>query len=114
MLGIVTEGKSSSVKIVKTDTVDQELQSYIPPKASKKKNIVKENLKKRKKTSSGETRNFNSNLDESKDKNSNGALILDTLAEDDISETKEEKYIPPKTRQHLSPSVRKIVEENKY
>jgi len=52
-------------------------------------------------------------VDENKDENSNGALILDTLAEDSINETKQEKYIPPKTREHLSPSVRKIVEENK-
>ena len=36
---------------------------------------------------------------------------MDTLAEDNINITKEEKYVPPKTRQHLSPSVRKIVEE---
>ena len=45
------------------------------------------------------------------DENSNGALILDTLAEENIDEKKEEKYVPPKTRKHLSPSVRKIVEE---
>ncbi len=50
-------------------------------------------------------------LNQSKNENSNEALILDTLAEEDTSEIKEEKYIPPKTKQHLSPSVRKIVEE---
>ena len=34
-----------------------------------------------------------------KTENSNGALILDTLAEDGVNDTiKEEKYIPPKTR----------------
>jgi 2-oxoglutarate dehydrogenase E2 component (dihydrolipoamide succinyltransferase) len=38
-------------------------------------------------------------------------LILNTLAEDGVNEEKKEKYIPPKTKQHLSPSVRKIVEE---
>ena len=36
---------------------------------------------------------------------------MDTLAEENIDEKKEEKYVPPKTREHLSPSVRKIVEE---
>ena len=110
LLGIVTEEKSSSIKTVKTDTVDQELPSYMPPKTSKKKNIVKETLKKTKKTIP-EKQEPLTLIDESKDKNSNGALILDTLADEGINKTREEKYIPPKTKQHLSPSVRKIVEE---
>ena len=37
---------------------------------------------------------------------------MDTLASTETTEIREEKYIPPKTRKHLSPSVRKIVEEN--
>ena len=110
VLGFVNEGKSSSIKTAKTDTADQNQQFYIPPKTSKKKNIVKETLMKRKKTIS-EKQKPQTLIDESKDKNSNGTLILDTLADERANETKEEKYIPPKTRQHLSPSVRKIVEE---
>ena len=39
-------------------------------------------------------------------------LVLETLAEENDNETKEEKYIPPKTKKNLSPAVRKIVEEN--
>jgi len=104
LLGIVNEGKSSSIKTVKTDTTDQNQQSYIPPKTSKK------TLNKRKKTISKKQEPLTL-IDESEDKNSNGTLILDALADEDTHETKEEKYIPPKTRQHLSPSVRKIVEE---
>ena len=104
LLGLVNAGKFSSLKTVKTDTVDQDQQSYIPPKTSKK------TLKKRKKIIS-EKQEPLTLIDESKDKDSNGALILDILADKDANETKEEKYIPPKTRQHLSPSVRKIVEE---
>jgi len=104
LLGIVNEGKSSSIKTVKTDTTDQNQQSYIPPKTSKK------TLNKRKKTISKKQEPLTL-IDESEDKNSNGTLILDALADEDAHETKEEKYIPPKTRQHLSPSVRKIVEE---
>ena len=107
LLGLVKEGTSSSIK---TDATDQNQQSYIPPKTSEKKNIVKETLKKRKERISGKQEPLTL-IDQSKDKNSNGALILDNLAEEDVSETKEEKYIPPKTKQHLSPSVRKIVEE---
>ena len=51
-------------------------------------------------------------VDESKEENSNGALVLDTLVEEDVNEKKEERYLPPKTRKSLSPAVRKIVEEN--
>ena len=44
---------------------------------------------------------------------SNGALILDTLAEKlDEDKTKMDDYVPPKTRENLSPAVRKIVKEN--
>ena len=39
-------------------------------------------------------------------------MVLDTLAEDNVNDAKEEKYVPPKTRKNLSPAVRKIVEEN--
>ena len=106
LLGLINEGKFSSINTVKIDVADQDQQSYTPPKISKK------NLKKRKKTFS-EKQEPLTLIDESKDKNSNGALILDTLADEGVNEIKEEKYIPPKTRQHLSPSVRKIVEEKK-
>ena len=111
LLGFINEGKSQSVKIVKTKSEDQVQQSYIPPKAAKEKNIAKKTIKISNKTSFKKQETLTL-LDESKKENSNRALILDTLAEDDISEIKEEKYIPPKTRKHLSPSVRKIVEEN--
>ena len=53
----------------------------------------------------------------SEEKNISENLILDTLAEEETEEieeteeTEETKYIPPRTRKHLSPSVRKIVEE---
>jgi len=110
LLGIVNDEKSTSVKTAKMELTDQNQQSYMPPETYKKKNIVKKTVKKNKKTSSKEEEPlliFN----QGKDENSNEALILDTLAEEDSSEIKEEKYIPPKTRQHLSPSVRKIVEE---
>ena len=108
LLGIITEEKSSSIKTVKTDTVDQDQPSYVPPKTSKKQNIVKETLKKSKKISSKKQEALTL-VDES----GNGALILDTLVDEDVNGVKEEKYIPPKTRKNLSPAVRKIIEENK-
>ena len=109
LLGVVNDGKSTSVKTAKMESTDQNQPSYTPPKTYKKKNIAKETVKKNKKTNHKEEPLVIFN--QSKDENSNEALILDTLAEESTSEIKEEKYIPPKTRQHLSPSVRKIVEE---
>ena len=111
LLGIVNEGKSGSIKTAETRSIEQDQQSYIPPKAAKKKNIIKETAKKRKKTISTKQETLTL-VDESKDENSNGTLILDTLVEGGVNEAKQEKYIPPKTREHLSPSVRKIVKEN--
>ena len=109
LLGVVNDGKSTSVKTAKMESADQNQPSYTPPKTYKKKNIAKETVKKNKKTNDKEEPLIIFN--QGKDENSNEALILDTLAEEGTSEIKEEKYIPPKTRQHLSPSVRKIVEE---
>ena len=43
LLGIVNEGKSSSIKTVKSDTTDQNQQTYIPPETSKK--TLNKNLK---------------------------------------------------------------------
>jgi len=108
LLGLVNEKKSDSVKIVKTESEDKDQQSYIPPTIAKKKNIVKETTKESKKISSKKQEALTL-VDES----SNGALILDTLVDEDANGVKEEKYIPPKTRKNLSPAVRKIIEENK-
>ena len=111
LLGIVNDGKSIPAETTKTELVDQDQKSYIPPKTAKKKNIFKETTKKIKRTSSQKQETLVL-ADASKEESTNGALILDSLVEKDSNETKEEKYVPPKTRQNLSPAVRKIVEEN--
>ena len=110
LLGIISEGKSILTKAIKTKSVNQDQESYIPPKTIEKKNLVKKAIKKSKKISSNKQETLTL-VEESRDENSNGTLILDTLADEGVKEIKEEKYIPPKTRQYLSPSVRKIVEE---
>ena len=74
---------------------------------TKKKNIDKEVSNKSQKAIS---KNQDS-LTLVKEENSNGALILDTLAEENVNETRKAEYIPPKTKKHISPSVRKIIEE---
>ncbi len=65
LLGFVEEEKSRSIKIVKTDIADQRQQSYIPPKTSGKKNIVKKTLEKKIVSEKQESLTL---LDESKDK----------------------------------------------
>jgi len=96
LLGLVSESKTAAVK---AEQKEEKIQTYEPPKKIKKKTIHK---KKESLTL----------IDESKDENPNGALILDTLAEEEINEKQEQKYVPPKREKHLAPSVRKIVEEN--
>tara|TARA_Y100000590_G_scaffold167877_1_gene192040 strand:- start:1841 stop:3199 length:1359 start_codon:yes stop_codon:yes gene_type:complete len=110
LLGLIKEGGSGLKTAVETETTGQDQKSYVPPKTSKKRNVVKENLKQRKKTISNEEEPLTL-TDQSEDKNSNGTLILDELADEDSNNEREEKYIPPKTKKHLSPSVRKMVEE---
>ena len=105
LLGLINEAKSASVKENNVKEEKQVERDYVPPKAVQKTGVEKKISKKNKKLKVLEE-------DENVNENSNGALVLDTLAENDASEEKKERYIPPKTKEHLSPSVRKIVEEN--
>ena len=100
LLGEIKEGKIDSKKIIKTSPSELKKESYTPPKKSKKTKI-KENKEE-----------VLTLTKDSREENSEQTLILDTLAEENTIEKKEEKYIPPKTRKNLSPAVRKIVEEN--
>ena len=109
LLGVVQEGKNEQVTNEETQAADQKEESYVAPKK-----IVKEDLKKIKKKSISKNETLKLE-NESEEENSNGALVLDTLVEEQVEEqseeTNEERYIPPRTREHLSPSVRKIVKE---
>ena len=103
LLGLVEEGKSKETKA--KDVKSEKIKSQEPQHQTEnfeKKNTIKKKKEKKIKIVEAE-----------EDKNSNGALILDTLADESISKPKEKKYIPPKTKLNLSPAVRKIVEENK-
>ena len=106
LLGLVNEGKSSKIET----TQEKPRQIELAPKKTK-------DIKKKASSAKRETLALvdedTSDVEEDTSDNSNGALILDTLVEEDKSEVKTEKYIPPKTRKNLSPAVRKIVEENK-
>jgi len=111
LLGEVDEKNSSSVKKQKPHLIEEEKDSYVPPKKSKKKNIEKSatNQNKEKTPKNEETLTLKEDYEE---ENKNETLVLDTLSENEVEEEKEQKYIPPKTKKHLSPAVRKIVEEN--
>ena len=104
LLGIVNEEKNTFDNTTNIKTEEQNQEPYIPPKTPKKKEIVKKN----------KTENLVL-LNQNEEANDAGNLILDTLAEQDVEEEIEKperkKYIPPRSRQHMSPSVRKIVEE---
>ena len=100
LLGEINESNIAAKKITKKIPVELEKENYTPPKKSKKRKIKENNE---------EVLTLNK---DNKQENDKQTLILDNLAEQNTSETKEEKYIPPKTRKNLSPAVRKIVEEN--
>tara|TARA_B100000029_G_scaffold347748_1_gene340072 strand:+ start:4222 stop:5586 length:1365 start_codon:yes stop_codon:yes gene_type:complete len=113
LLGVVSEGETSSAKKTKTGLKNDKEQTYVPPKTAKKKNIIKENeVIKREKKENFEKQETLKLVEESKDENSNSTLVLDTLAKEDVETQEEDKYVPPKIKKHLSPSVRKIIEEN--
>ena len=115
LLGLVKQGKVIQDKSELKQKIVTDIKDYVPPTKSKKKKLVKEVSPAKEEILT---------LDEkSIEKNSNGTLVLETLAEDSINEEVEEKhilpenkkvedkYIPPKTKKILAPSVRKIVEE---
>jgi len=106
LLGEVNESGSISKKTVKTTAVEKEEQSYIPPKKSKQKKIKKD------KEQTLSVKDEVLEVDEVKDQKVNETLVLETLADENYNEEKEEKYIPPRSKKNLSPAVRKIVQEN--
>ena len=101
LLGIVADGKSKTKETKKTIVEEK---SNTIQKQIKTKKISKNKTSKEQKTLKL--------TNEEEDTNSNGALVLETLAEDNSVEVENKKeYIPPKSRKNLPPSVRKIVEE---
>ena len=111
LLGLINETRPGVDQTSNKKIENQVQKTYIPPKKNKKKNFTKGATKESKKIISKKQETLNL-VNEDIDGNSNGALILDTLATDVTSEIKEKKYIPPKTTQNLAPSVRKIVKES--
>ena len=118
LLGVVNEGSSDSSTKNKKNEQNQEQETNIQPELAAKKRAVKKDLTKSKKINLQKQSPLTL-VDETEEENSNGALILDTLAEEDFGKTNdnlvniEKNYVPPKTRRNLSPAVRKIVEEEK-
>jgi len=111
LLGIVNEGSSNNIKKLSNEN----------EKTSSLKNLKKKNIKK----IIDNENNIKTSDRKNEVENSNETLVLKTLASDSTndeettemiessSEKVKKKYIPPKTKKHLSPAVRKIVEEEK-
>ena len=113
LLGIINGGKSGSATTVNKENAYQK--PSVPPKTTEKKTTDKKskkiNLKKQ------EALELVDVVDEENEKEE--PLILDTSAENEIRNTDtslehkaRQKYVPPITKQNLSPAVRKIAEEN--
>jgi len=98
LLGVVDERTSSLNKNEKIKDLPKQ-ESYSPPKKRKEEKNLKE-----------EEEVLTSN-EENELENDNEALVLDTLVDENMDGVEPEKYIPPKSKKNLSPSVRKIVEE---
>ena len=104
LLGTVGDEKSTTVIATKIKPDNQEGKSRSQQKVKKSKKIAKNKM-----PNKPETLTL---IDEEEDKSPNGVLVLDTLVEENVKEVENIKeYIPPKRRKNLSPSVRKIVEE---
>ena len=112
LLAVVKEVKSSST-MVTTKEFDQEKKEYIPPKKAKQKHTTR----KSKKNVSTKQTTLELIDAEDKDIQEEKPLVLKILAdsdpneEDQVSDNEETVYMPPKTKQNLSPAVRKLVEE---
>ena len=113
LLGIINGGKSGSATTVNKENAYQK--PYVPPKTTEKKTTGKKskkiNLKKQEALELVDVVGEESEKEE--------PLILDILAENEIRNTDtslehkaRRKYVPPITKQNLSPAVRKIAEEN--
>ena len=113
LLGIVNGKKSNLAKTADEKSGYQK--SYIPPKTTEKKatsiKSKKINLKKQEPLELVEV------IEEDNEKKK--TLILDTLIDSEVKNSdtslehkEKKKYVPPITKQNLSPAVRKIAEEN--
>ena len=112
LLGLLEEGRSNVAKKTADKTTEQDEGSDAPPPKVKKEEVVKEPSSKSKKKAPNKKSALKL-VDEHINGNTENTLVLDTLAEEDVEKVKKEKYVPPRTKQNLSPAVRKIVEENK-
>ena len=102
ILGVVSEGKLTTTAKIEPIKVENEVS--VPSKTRESKKINKKMIS---------TAEDNPTLvEKNKKENSNGALLLDNLVEEDnIEEQEAREYVPPKSRKNLSPSVKKIIKE---
>ena len=123
LLGLISEGASQSKNPDKSSPQEEITESTIETQTTEKINTKRKNSKKKKKTISDNQTSLKL-VEENKNNISNETLVLDNLADETSSETRkdelvneterdelEEEYVPPNSKNFLSPSVRKMVEE---
>ena len=117
LLGVVSDEKSLSEN--KVQEISSEEKKYIPPKRNinnlKKKNSTKlksENINELKTKNIIEEEEIFLNLNNTNThEDTNEALVLDTLVEESLDNIEKEKFTTSKSKENLSPSVRKIIKE---
>ena len=104
ILGVVIKGESKSV-----------ISSAVKPTREESKTSTSSKNKKINKRTISFTEKNSIPTEKNEQENSNGALLLDNLVEEDEEDNSDEqeikKYVPPKIRKNLSPAVKKIIEE---
>jgi len=117
LLGLIQEGKSKIIKATKEKDEANQQRKYESPKNVEVKKTVKKKRSKKTNLDTQAPLKLHDVVEEESTKET--PLMLDTLAETEITnldpgleDKVEQKYELPKTKQNLSPAVRKIVDEN--
>jgi 2-oxoglutarate dehydrogenase E2 component (dihydrolipoamide succinyltransferase) len=109
LLGVVSDEKNLSEN--KAQEISSEEKKYIPPKKNSTKLKLENTNETKKKNIVEEEKNIlNLNITNTQE-DTNEALVLDTLAEESLDNIEKEKFTTSKSKENLSPSVRKIIKE---
>jgi len=109
LLGVVSDEKNLSEN--KAQEISSEEKKYIPPKKNSTKLKLENTNELKTKNIVEEEKNI-LNLDiTNTHEDTNETLVLDTLVEERLDNIEKEKFTTSKSKENLSPSVRKIIKE---
>ena len=111
LLGVVSDEKNLSEN--KAQEISSEEKKYIPPKKNSTKLKLENTNEPKKKNIVEEEKNIlNLNITNTHThEDTNEALVLDTLVEESLDNIEKEKFTTSRSKENLSPSVRKIIKE---